>query len=199
MTDYCFDYNVADEFKPMKYEDVVKIQHKESIPIACAAINIAGSLNIGMMIRTAVIFGCRDFFIIGKKKYDKRSTVGADKYINIHKIDIDPFEKPFAIAGEIERKGYKPICIEQEGRDINFYPFYPHDEPKCLIFGSESEGIPDSLTRNFPVISVVQRGVIRSLNVSATCAIILHKAATDLKGYRFDYDTKRQTHQVVTV
>ena len=73
----CSAYNICDEYKKMKLEEVKELQENNSLPFAVAAVNINGDLNLGSMIRTSVIFGAEKFFIIGKKRYDKRSTVGA--------------------------------------------------------------------------------------------------------------------------
>ncbi len=76
-------YNVRDEYKDNSYEQNVAITRNEQRPFSVGAINITGELNIGMMIRSACLLGAENFYIFGRKKFDKRSTVGAEKYINI--------------------------------------------------------------------------------------------------------------------
>jgi tRNA G18 (ribose-2'-O)-methylase SpoU len=76
-------FNVRDEYKTNTYEQNVAITVSEQRRFSVGCINITGELNIGMMIRSACLLGAENFYIFGRKKFDKRSTVGAEKYINI--------------------------------------------------------------------------------------------------------------------
>ena len=80
---------MADEFKNMTLDQIQAIQKRESLPFAVAALNLTGGLNLGSIIRSAVIFGAEKFFIVGKRRYDRRSTVGAQNYIDIEHINCD--------------------------------------------------------------------------------------------------------------
>lgn len=53
---------------------------------------------------------------------------------------------------------------------------YPPD--CCLVFGSESSGLPQSILNNFPAsqIRIPMRDIGRSLNLSNSVAIILYEA-----------------------
>ena len=57
----CSEFNINDKFKPLTLDEVKNIQKDKTLPFAVAAINIFGSLNLGMMIRSAVIFGAETF------------------------------------------------------------------------------------------------------------------------------------------
>jgi tRNA G18 (ribose-2'-O)-methylase SpoU len=176
----CSSFNVADHFKHLSLDQVQQFQRKNSLPYAAAALNLSGSLNLGMMIRTAVIFGCEKFFVVGKKRYDRRSTVGAHNYIDIKFIETDPFDKPFDVLQEIEEE-YEPMIVEQEGYDINCEKFGYSWKKPCFLFGEENRGVPKEMLISNKIYSIDQVGVLRSLNVSATCAIVLNKVAMDLK------------------
>lgn len=179
----CSEFNVQDKFKPLPLDCVKTIQKINTLPYAVAAINLCGSLNLGMMIRSAVIFGCERFYIIGRKRYDKRSTVGAHNY-----IDLKFLEKDCNIENEAKEilqsieSNYTPCFIEQGGKDIDRITFAQEHFKPCFIFGSESNGIPKHMmTQTNKVYSIPQLGVLRSLNVSAAASIIMHKAMKDLK------------------
>jgi tRNA G18 (ribose-2'-O)-methylase SpoU len=139
-----------------------------------------------MMIRSAVIFGAETFYIIGRKRYDKRSTVGAYNYIDLKFITDDPEETPHLALNDILLK-YDLAFIEQGGKDINSIHFGKGKKDRCFVFGSESNGIPKSMLKagiedaNAEVFSIPQLGVLRSLNVSNAASIVMHKAAMDLK------------------
>ena len=181
------DWNVADVFKNMTLDEIKAVQKRESLPFAVGALNLTGGLNLGSIIRSAVIFGAEKFYIIGKRRYDRRSTVGAQNYIDIEYIeqDINDDMGQRLILDKI-CEDYSPAFIEQGGTDIMAEDFL-YWNPHCFIFGEEGTGIPDGffkMTIDLNVgckLSIDQIGVLRSLNVSAAAAIVLHKVASDLR------------------
>lgn len=162
------NWNVKDELKRHTLKELNDNQPK--FGYAVAAYNIDKGLNIGTMIRTSVLFGADEFFIFGDNKWDKRSTVGAQNYIKITKLtNKDLFE-------ELNNRGYYPVIFEPN--KTNFDPseiIHTKNSKPCFIFGSENEGIPAKyLEQTNDIYSIPQYGVLRSLNVSVACGIILY-------------------------
>lgn len=168
-------FNIREKFQNMSLEEVQEIQVQNSQNYAVAALNIDGNLNLGNLIRSAVIFGANKFYIFGNRKYDKRSTVGADNYIDIEfipfNINEDAGEK---VIDSILNDGYTPIAIEQGGAKLDGTPFLRFIDKPCFILGSESHGVPktvlDYCRHKFEIPQV---GVMRSLNVSTAGGIIM--------------------------
>lgn len=179
------DWNVTDPYKSMGLEEIRNIQKECCLPYSVAAFNLSGGLNLGNMIRTAVIFGVKKFYVVGKKRYDRRSTVGAHNYIDIEFIEKDIHDDQEYILDKISEE-YRPTIIEHGGVDIDSENFF-YKEPRCFIFGEESIGIPDSFTKlatssyRAEVMSIDQIGVLRSLNVSSAAAIVMYKVAMELR------------------
>jgi len=175
-------YNVRDEYKTNTYEQNVAISISEQRPFSVGAINVAGELNIGMMIRSACLLGAENFYIFGRKKFDKRSTVGAEKYINIVQY---VFDDPIHADAEInERLEYllpwnNVVLCEHGGTIVGSHKakqLYQSEFMRPLfVFGSESHGLPEVVANNphFYKLTIPQRGVLRSFNVSAAMNIIL--------------------------
>jgi tRNA G18 (ribose-2'-O)-methylase SpoU len=174
-------YNVRDEYKENSYEQNVAITLSEQRGFSVGAINITGELNIGMMIRSACLLGAENFYIFGRKKFDRRSTVGAEKYINIVQYT---FDDPIHADAEInDRLMYllnwnSVVLCEHGGTEVGSYKAkqkYKEEFTKPIfVFGSESNGLPDVViqNQNFYKLSIPQRGVLRSFNVSAAMAIV---------------------------
>lgn len=168
-------YNVCDEFKNNLFADNVEICKKDQLPFAVGIINVTGDLNVGMIIRTASLLGAEAVHIFGRKKFDKRSTVGAEHYIDIRQYVYDDplMTAENEILVELANMPYKPILVEQGGTPIGNYLYDTVDEKPIFIFGSESHGIPQFICDSIPDrISIPQRGVLRSFNVSAAMAIV---------------------------
>lgn len=167
------DWNIRDDFKGLSLEEIQEIQ-QQCYPYryAIAMINTSGSLNIGVAIRSSVLFGCREFFIVGRRKYDKRSTVGAHNYIKLNRIEGD------AWIDDIQKE-YSPVLIETEGTAIqaaNLSSQLFADKPPCFIFGEEQAGIPQSIIdMGFPMFSIHTPGVMRSLNVSVAVSVLAYE------------------------
>lgn len=179
------NFNVQDKFKMVSFEELKDIQYKDTYPYSVAAFNFDGSLNLGVLIRTAVLFGARDFYIIGKKRYDRRSTVGAHNYINVHHITYDSENDEIQEILTTLNK-YRIICIEQNGYDLLEYNIGNICEvswkPSCFVFGSESKGITKKLLSNSEIVSIPQIGIMRCLNVATCGAIVLHHISRKWKG-----------------
>lgn len=170
-------YNVHTPLQGLSVEHLQNISIQTALPICLMLYNLNGDMNIGMSIRTAVIFGCSDVFVIGRRKYDRRSEVGAKNYIQIHRF-------PEIQSSFFEENQLIPIFIEQGGKaleDFSFKPYFPgklSDGWKVVIVvGSEAFGLPVPLLKsmNAPVISISQYGIMRSLNVCVAASIVLYE------------------------
>lgn len=170
-------YNVHTPLQALPVEKLKKISEATALPLGLMLYNLHGDMNIGMSIRTAVILGCSDVYIIGRRKYDRRPEVGAKHYIHLHRhpeIQADFFEENKLI----------PIFVEQGGQPLesfSFKPFLPGKLPEgwkaVLVLGSESYGLPKSLLQalHAPIVSISQYGVLRSLNVAIAASIVLYE------------------------
>lgn len=173
-------FNVHSYLQHLSVPELQDTQKKYSLPYSVAAVHITGDLNISNMIRSAVVFGAKEFIIIGKKRFDRRGCVGAQNY-----IDIVYYEDQTE-ALQLIMESYQPVFIEQGGEDICSVDFYGSTKNPCLIFGSESEGLPKEYleyakTSAIPVVSIDQIGILRSLNVATAAGIAMWKVAMDLR------------------
>lgn len=172
-------YNVHTPLQGLPVEKVKKISEKTALPLVLMLFNLNGDMNIGMSIRSAVIYGCSDVYVVGKKRYDRRPEVGAKNYIKFHRVQgITP---SFFVENKLV-----PIFVEQGGTPLEEFSFKPYLPTKlvegwkvCLIVGSESFGIPMDTFKelNAPIVSISQYGVMRSLNVSVATGIVLYEYA----------------------
>ena len=172
-------YNVHTPLQKLPVEKVKQISEKTALPLTLMMFNLNGDMNIGMSVRTSVIYGCSDVYLVGKKRYDRRPEVGAKNYIKFHRYPtITP---SFFVENKLV-----PIFVEQGGTSLEEFSFRPYLPSKlvegwkvCLVVGSESFGIPMDVFKDLkaPVISISQYGVMRSLNVSVATGIVLYEYA----------------------
>lgn len=172
-------YNVHTPLQGLPVEKVKRISAKTALPLTLMMFNLNGDMNVGMSVRTAVIYGCSDVYLVGKKRYDRRPEVGAKNYIKFHRYPtITP---SFFVENKLV-----PIFVEQGGTALEEFSFKPYLPSKllegwkvCLVVGSESFGIPMEEFKGLhaPVVSISQYGVMRSLNVSVATGIVLYEYA----------------------
>ena len=170
-------YNVHKPLQGLSPEKIQRISQATALPVGLMLYNLNGDMNVGMSIRTAVILGCSDVYVVGRKKYDRRSEVGAKNYISIHRFSsIEP--------SFFEENKLVPIFIEQGGaplEEFSFKQFLPGKLESgwkvVFVMGSESFGLPQNLLKslNAPILSISQYGVMRSLNVSIAASIVLYE------------------------
>lgn len=179
--DFNNELNVTDDLKGLSVKEIFEIQKSRTVPFAVCAFNILGNINISTILRTSVIMGAEKFFIVGRKRWDRRGTVGAQNYIDMeihstmeNELEIDSV----AVHKIITDAGYTPVVVDtfppDEVSEYNFATKEYPDKP-CLVFGNEGLGLPD----NFMAlcdnkITIPQYGVMRSLNVSVAAGIVIN-------------------------
>ena len=192
-------YNVHDHLKDLSVEELRELTLADRLPYAVAVINLTGSLNIGVIIRTACNLGAERVLVFGRRKYDARSCVGSHNYIPVERIG--GFVEDMAPEMEID-----PVKFDQMMTDFNYTPVFLetpceyeigdlswHGLAKrgvaggikpCLVFGSESKGIPQEIMSKGLTYSVPQLGVIRSYNVSAAASIAMWEMYKAMRSWR---------------
>lgn len=174
-------FNVHDHYKDLSVEDLKLISNATRLPYTVCLLNLEYDLNIGNCIRTAHIFGAERVFIFGRRRYDLRSTVGANHYTNIIKYDFDELTNDEVICTQFEAMvseyNLEPLIIDKtnDSRDISESHVYTGYKTPCLVFGNENAGIPTCLMDKYPCFHIPQRGVIRSLNVASAAAVAMYE------------------------
>ncbi len=178
-------WNVRDDLKDKTLPELQDICRDAILPFAVCALNVTGDLNLGIMMRTAALMGAEKFIIYGRHNYDSRTTVGAQNYIEVVKAGSINHN------GEIDYSQFIPLMANHQYSPVFFdtggIPLPELDMTKytgmrkhfgyipCLIFGNEGLGIPKELTDSVgTLVTIPQRGVLRSLNVSAAASIAIH-------------------------
>ena len=134
-------YNVRDEYKNNSYEENIAICNKEKLKFSVGVINVTGCLNIGMMVRSACLFGAENFYIFGRKKFDRRSTVGAENYINIVQyVFDDPIHADELILQDLRKLNEKHSIVlkllgETPDNKPVLQPVNVKMKPKCVTCG----------------------------------------------------------------
>ena len=196
------DYNCLDWLKALPAQKRHDIHQASTWDYSILCLNVTSDVNLGNMIRTACLLGCRTFYTAGRKRWDRRGSVGANHYIdvvhipNMYDILIDTHHPLECSCGTckricndvllqfIEDGRFTPCFIEQGGTSI-LDPSWKHAIQRPLfIYGNETHGIPwgtiefiKNKVRDTRVLSIPQVGVMRSHNVTTACTLTLWEYA----------------------
>lgn len=184
--------NVHDHLKGKSVEDLRVLCDQDRLPFGVCILNVTGELNVGTIVRNALLTGARKVAIIGRRKYDKRGTVGSENYIDVERID--GFEDDGLTIDKdvfwswIDDNDFAPVFCEQGGTLLPLV-----DWPKsidqmaprspCLVFGNENRGVQDDILNDErgTIVSIPQRGVIRSYNVASASGIVMYSMTSGMK------------------
>ena len=183
-------FNVHDNLKDLSVPELRKICDSDRLPFAMCLLNVTGDMNCGSLIRTACLFGAEKVSVVGRRKFDRRGLVGSNNYINVSmygglnddlSIDVNAFHEAV--------QGYTPVFVELGGHDLgsfNWQSFLSirngnsivgYRKP-MLVLGNENRGIPSNILNTYKeysdsfVVSIPQKGVLRSMNVSCAGSIV---------------------------
>lgn len=168
--------NVIDSLKELSIPDIANYCHSTSIPASIGMINIEGDFNLSTMVRNANFFGFRSVHYVGKKKWDKRGSVGTHHYTPIYHHKDEEFFL-------LQCSGRTIIAIENNipeysNKTVNLfdYQFDPntHMSQPMFIFGEEKKGLSNLiLDRANVILTIPNYGSVRSLNVGTTSGIVM--------------------------
>ena len=167
------DRNIRDDFKGMSHEDIINNMPKNNLVAVCS--NRIRDFNWGTVVRNANAFGLDRVIFTGKRRYDRRGTVGAHHYSTVeYKEDI------FNVIQEYKDKGYRIVAAEYDERYVmnNLYE-YSWDENTVIIFGEEGITLDDEILQECDdIVMIPMWGTVRSINVGTTSGVMFSHFAT---------------------
>ncbi len=162
--------NVADYLKWMTSEETKKYLDEQKLNFGVLIMNLLFDNNAGNIVRSANAFGAKEIILYGHKKFDRRASVGAEFYSHFRHLkyteDLDTLFKEYEMIVAVENT---PNAVSLKSFEWN------KDKKTLIIFGQESEGIPkEILDKCDAVVSINQRGSVRSLNVAVAAGIVMN-------------------------
>jgi len=138
-------------------------------------VGITDPQNLGAIIRTSELLGV-GAILIPKKNSAKITPVVAHTSAGaVEHMPIAIVESPAHTIESLKREGYKVIACEKPSAKSILLPEFEPPSKTLLLFGSEGEGLPLSIVKRADlVVSIPQKGIIDSFNVSAAAAIIIY-------------------------
>ncbi len=174
--------NVVDHLQWLpKDEDIINEISKNKNNFSLLLLNIDYDNNTGSIIRSANIFGAEEVLLYGRKKFDRRASVGAEFYSKFRQIkfveEIEPIFKEFDLVVALENN--------IENKTIKLPDYHWDKSQKTLIcLGQEGTGLPkEILDKVHLVLEIPQFGSVRSLNVATSAGIVMYDYCLKTKAF----------------
>jgi tRNA G18 (ribose-2'-O)-methylase SpoU len=155
--------NVTDYYKYWTVEAIKADLETKAHNFSVLVLNDTRDFNLGTVIRNANAFCAKEVIVYGKKKYDKRGTVGAHLYTNLRKVRF---------CDELDLRGAVVVGVDNLDGAVPIETFeWPRDHV-IMVFGQESTGLTQEMIDLCNhMVYIEQYGSVRSLNVGCASAI----------------------------
>lgn len=163
--------NVRDEFKGKSNADILTVLDSIRRPLVLCLSNEVRDMNLSSCIRSANSFNIDHIVMAGRKRYDRRGTVGAHHYIDVvHKLDRE------STIQDYHYHGYRIVALEHDDSfEMTEISEYEWDSKTLLIVGEEGRSIPaDILELADDIVYIPMMGTVRSLNLASAVSIALY-------------------------
>jgi tRNA G18 (ribose-2'-O)-methylase SpoU len=148
-----------------------------------------GDFNISTLIRNANAFNAKKVYYLGKKKYDRRGTVGTHHYVDLTYLGMSH-------RSLVELKNeYTIVAIDNDvpnTHKLGEFDWNILEKPPLMAFGEEGVGLTDEMLKIADYcIEIPQYGSVRSLNVGTSSGIVMYDLTQSLRNSTVDYKSPR--------
>jgi tRNA G18 (ribose-2'-O)-methylase SpoU len=160
--------NVIDYFKYWSDEAIRADLDTKRNNFSILISNEFHDFNIGTVIRCANAFLAKEVIILGRRKYDKRGTVGTHIYENLKYVKF---------VEELDLKDSYVIGIDNIDEAVPIQEIvWPTDKHIVLAFGQEQVGLSEEIKAICDKFAYIkQYGSVRSLNVGCAAGIAMYE------------------------
>ena len=171
--------NVVNRYKNWPTESIKRDLQRTANPFAVCMEHWQGDFNISTLIRNANAFNAEKVFYLGKKRFDRRGTVGSHHYVDLVFLDG-------GLSQLVElKKQYTFVAIDNNvpnTHKLGNFNWSELEKPPLLIFGEEGVGLTEeALNLADYTVEIPQFGSVRSLNVGTSSGIVMYDIMESLR------------------
>ena len=183
--------NVIDRFKNMPDEEIKKELQRTAHPVAVCMEQWQGDFNISTLIRNANAFNVEKVFYFGRRRYDRRGTVGTHNYTDIQFLDggydqLETLKDQYTFVGVDNN-------VSQKTFKLGEFDWNMISKPPLFIFGEEGTGLTQEVIQMCHIlIEIPQYGSVRSLNVGTSSGVLLYDYVRFLRSSKGQHILQRE-------
>lgn len=162
--------NVQEQFLNLSAEQIKEATAGGRSELVNICMNLTSDFNKSSVIRASNAFLCRETYLVGKKKYDRRGTVGMHHFEVIKHADTLS-----EVVDQLHSEGYIVFAVDNT---LSLKPqvVYDAELPKksAFVYGEEQAGLSEEdMALCDAGLYIPQRGIARSLNVAQAAAVMM--------------------------
>ncbi len=159
---------------PERYNKMVKILNQRQMDLTVLMEHVETPHNIAAIARTCDAVGIFEAHAVSRLHeldLKQRASSGSRKWISLK--THNNLENAF---GYLKNRGFAIYCAHLDDHALDFRAV-DYTKPTALVLGTELEGVtPEAVAMSDGCVMVPMFGMIQSLNVSVTTALILYEA-----------------------
>lgn len=163
-------HNVIDSLKGLSAAEVKSELSARRSNLINVCMNHTDDFNKSSVIRASNAFLCKEIILVGKKKFDRRGSLG------LHHLEtVKHVQTLEECVAELHEAGYTVFAVDNTP-EINPTAVYDVDLPElsAFVYGEEQAGLSaESVALCDAAIFLPQYGSVRSLNVAQAAAVMM--------------------------
>lgn len=187
-----------DFFRPFISEHkrrlIEEVLDQRTRQMSVALEDIYQSQNASAVIRTCDCFGVQDAHVIEERNeytLNKDVTRGSQKWVDLHRYKRSEANSMNCIR-TLRERGYRIVATTVDEPD-HTPETLPVEEPFCLFFGTELEGLTQTVLDEADHRLVIpMHGFTQSFNISASAAITLYRLGNRLRNSSVEWRLSKQ-------
>ena len=171
--------NVVDKYKSWPTESIKRDLQRTANPFAVCMEHWQGDFNISTLIRNANAFNAEKVFYLGKRRFDRRGTVGTHHYVDLVFLDGGVSELVTL------KNQYTIVAVDNNVSNthkLDKFDWQSLEKPPLMVFGEEGVGVTEETLKIADYsVEISQYGSVRSLNVGTSSGILMYSFLQSLK------------------
>ena len=140
--------------------------------------------NASAVLRSCDGFGVQDVYVVENNntfEVDKGVTIGAEKWLTVHKFNRPGQNNTTQAIKELKRRGYRILATTPHETACTLNEYEPK-KPSALLFGAEKTGLSSrALELADQTLYIPMFGFSESFNLSVCAALCLYHMRMELK------------------
>lgn len=162
--------NVQDLYKQSTDAEIRADLEKTRSEAVQVIINTENDFNVATTIRSHNALNAKELYIVGRRRYDRRGTVGTHNYTTIFSSENedDVFDK-------LHAEGYTIYAVDNI-MEYNPKNIWDVEFPakSAFVYGTENEGLTEDVIKKCDdMVFIEMKGSCRSFNLATASSIVL--------------------------
>lgn len=162
--------NTMEAFSNLNTDQIKEMLAYDRSEMISVCMNLTSDFNKASVIRSSNAFLGKEIILVGKRKFDRRGTVGTHHYEHIlHTEDTSD------VFDYLRSEGYTIFAVDNTP-EFNPQVIYDVEMPKksAFFYGEEQCGLDNDIVAQCDnVVYIPQYGSVRSINVASAASIVM--------------------------